>query len=97
MFLSNGSGHQTRVYQYRLSIFEKHDEKYRAIKTEFIETRRRSLVHTYENLKTDLLRSRGELPNPAVYSIESPLSYPLEETLLPIAKRRLVRYITSAA
>jgi hypothetical protein len=97
LFLSNGNIHQTWVYQYRLSIFEKHDEKYRALKTEFIETRKRSLVHTYENLKTELLRSRGELPNPAVYSVESSLAYPLEETLLPIAKRRLVRYITTAA
>jgi hypothetical protein len=97
MFLSNGASRQTRVYQYRLSIFEKHDEKYRAIKTEYIDTRRRSIAHTYEHMKSELLRSRIMLPNPAVYSIETPLSYPLEETLLPIAKRHLVRYITHAA
>jgi hypothetical protein len=97
IFLSNGASRQTRVYQYRLSIFEKHDEKYRAMKTEFIETRKRSLVYTYEHMKTELLRLRSELPNPAVYSVETPLTYPLEETLLPIAKRRLVRYITRAA
>ncbi|TDW96472.1 hypothetical protein [Dinghuibacter silviterrae] len=97
MFLSNGSTRQTRVYQYRLSIFEKHDEKYRAIKTEYIETRRRSIVYTYEQIKAELLRSRATLPNPAVYSVETELTYPLEETLLPIAKRRLVRYLTTAA
>jgi hypothetical protein len=97
MFLSNGSTRQTRVYQYRLSIFEKHDEKYRAIKTEYLETRRRSFVYTYEQIKAELLRSRAALPNPAVYSVETELTYPLEETLLPIAKRRLVRYLTTAA
>jgi hypothetical protein len=97
LFLSNGTGKQTRVYQFRLSIFEKHDEKYRAIKTEFIETHRRSIVHTYEQIKSSLLQTRSELPNPAVYCVETPLTYPLEETLLPIAKRRLVRYITHAA
>jgi len=97
MFLSNGSSRQTRVYQYRLSIFEKHDEKYRAIKTEYLETCRRSIAHTYEHMKTDLLRTRTAMPNPAVYSVETELTYPLEETLLPIAKRRLVRYLTSAA
>lgn len=97
MFLSNGSSRQTRVYQYRLSIFEKHDEKYRAIKTEYLETRRRSIVHTYEQIKTELLRARAALPNPAVYCVETELTYPLEETLLPIAKRRLVRYLTRAA
>lgn len=97
MFLSNGSSRQTRVYQYRLSIFEKHDEKYRAIKTEYLETCRRTIVHTYERMKTDLLRTRTAMPNPAVYSLETELTYPLEETLLPIAKRRLVRYLTTAA
>lgn len=97
MFLSNGTSRQTRVYQYRLSIFEKHNEKYRAIKTELIDTRRRSIVHTYEQMKGELLRARTSLPNPAVYSVETELTYPLEETLLPIAKRRLVRYLSTAA
>ncbi len=35
-FLSSGEKGSTRVYQYRLSFFEKHDEKYRSIKTSFI-------------------------------------------------------------
>jgi Cu/Ag efflux pump CusA len=48
-------------------------------------------------MKGELLRARASLPNPAVYSVETELTYPLEETLLPIAKRRLVRYLSSAA
>ena len=32
---------------------------------------------------------------PAVYSIETKLTYPVQETLLPIAKRCLVRYISA--
>jgi len=87
----------TRIYQYQLSIFEKHNEKYRSIKTEYIETKRRSIAHTYESIKSDLIRSRHIIPNPAVYAIEVKLSYPIEETLLPIAKRSLVRYITNVA
>ncbi len=92
-FLSAGNSKQTRVYQYRLSIFEKHDEKYRSIKTSYIEMMQRSMVNTYENLKYDLIK-RNELANPAVYSIETTLSFPVEETLLPIAKRTLVKYLT---
>ncbi len=93
LFLSEATKN-TRVYYYRLSIFEKHDEKYRSIKTEFINSWFRSLVNTYESIKSDLIRNRSMLPNPAVYAIETELSYPVEETLLPIAKRRLVRYIS---
>jgi hypothetical protein len=94
-FLSSGNKKATRVYQYRLSIFEKHNENYRSIKTAYIEMMQRSMVNTYENIKYDLIKSRNELPNPAVYSIETQLNFPVEETLLPIAKRCLVKFISS--
>ena len=96
-FLSEGRHRSTRVYQYRLSIFEKHDEKYRAIRTEFVHQWERNIVNTYENIKAELLRNKKDLPNPAVYSIETELAFPVDETLLPVAKRSLVRYISSAA
>jgi hypothetical protein len=96
-FLSEGSYRQTRVYQYRLSIFEKHDEKYRAIRTEFVDRWDKNLINTYENIKAELIRRKRDFPNPAVYSIETDLNFPVDETLLPIAKRTLVRYISGNA
>jgi hypothetical protein len=96
-FLSNGSNRVTRVYQYSLSIFQKQDEKYRSIKTEFIDDWERNLVNTYENIKVELIRRKRNFPNPAVYCIETGLSFPIDETLLPVAKRSLVRYISSNA
>lgn len=93
-FLSAGNAKATHVYQYRLSIFEKHDEKFRSMKTSYVDLMRRSFVYTYENIKADLIKNRKDLSNPAVYSIETELSFPIEETLLPIAKRSLVKYIT---
>ncbi len=86
---------QTRVYYYRLSIFENQDEKYQSIKTEFIQSWYRNFVNTYENIKRELIRNKSAIPNPAVYAIETDLDFPVEETLLPIAKRRLVRYIST--
>jgi hypothetical protein len=94
-FLSVGNTRTTRVYQYRLSIFEKHDEKFRSIKTAYVDARQRSIAHTYENIKYELIKNRSDLPNPAVYSIETELNFPVEETLLPIAKRSLVKYISA--
>lgn len=96
-FLSEGKHRSTFVYQYRLSFFEKHDEKFRAIRTEYVNEWERNIVNTYENIKAELLRANRDLPNPAVYSIETDLSFPLAETLLPVAKRSLVRYISNAA
>jgi len=95
-FLSSGRKN-TWVYYYRLSFFEKHDEKYRSIKTFYIDNQRRSMANTYESIKADLIRHRNELPNPAVYAVEIDLNFPYNETLLPIAKRSLVKYISQQA
>ena len=84
-FLSNTRS-QTRVYQFRLSIYEKREEKYRSIRTEFIDVWYRSIANTYEHIKSELLRNRTQLPNPAVYAIQTEMNLPVEETLLPIAK-----------
>ena len=94
--LCEGKCRNTWVYQYRLSIFEKHDEKYRSIKTEFVDVWQRNMVNSFQNIKAELIRNRSDLPNPAVYSVETELSLPMEETLLPIAKRSLVRYISTS-
>ncbi len=96
-FLSAGNTRETRVYHYRLSIFEKHNENFRSMKTSFVDLLHRSMVNTYENLKYDLIKKSKNLPNPAVYSIETGLSFPVEETLLPVAKRSLVKYISTPA
>lgn len=93
--LCEGHCKNTWVYQYRLSIFEKHDERYRSIKTEFVDVWQRNFVNSYQSIKAELIRNRSDLPNPAVYAVETDLTLPMEETLLPIAKRSLVRYIST--
>ena len=94
LLISDGRFNTTIAYQYHLTIFEKHDEKYRGIRTDFINQWIRSVSNTAENIKSELIRNRKELPNPAVYNIETALAYPMEETLLPIAKRSFVKYIS---
>lgn len=92
--LRDGHFRETRVYQYRIMFFEKESSRYRSMRTEFVNSWQRSVAHSVNYIKTELLRNRTHLPNPAVYSIETDLAFPLEETLLPIARRSLVRYIT---
>lgn len=96
-FLINGNQTDTHVYQYRLTIFEKHDEKYRGIRTSYVDRWYRSISSTYEHIKVDLIRKKADLPNPAVYAMKTSMHFPVEETLLPVAKRFLVKYIAAAA
>ncbi len=93
LLIYDGRFNNTVAYEYHLTIFEKHDEKYRGIRTDFVNRWMRSVSNSPENIKAELIRNRRQLPNPAVYNIESAQAYPLEETLLPIAKRSFVKYI----
>lgn len=92
-FLCDGYGRDIRVYQYKLSIIEKSDDRYRALRSQYVSSWERNFTNTYESIKVELMRQQPQPVPPAVYSIETPLTFPVEETLLPIAKRSLVRRI----
>src|SRR5450432_500263 len=94
LLINDGRFNTTVAYEYHLTIYEKHDEKYRGLRTHFIQQWIRSVSNSPENIKAELIRNRRDLPNPAVYNIETALAYPLEETLLPVAKRSFVKYIS---
>ncbi|WP_347160096.1 hypothetical protein [Pontibacter chitinilyticus] len=97
LFLEAFPGKETQVYVYRITVFENTYEKYRGINTELLQTVRRGLALTHEHLKVQLLRERLELPNPATFVAISKIPVPLEQSLLPIAKRSLVKYVTRLA
>lgn len=94
-FFLNGSQSRTiQVYAYKMSIFQRAEDKYRTMRSTFINTWQRNFVNTYESIKLELLRTRKSLVLPAVYAIETELNYPMDATILPVAKRRFVRYIS---
>ncbi len=84
------------IFRYQITMFERADENYRGISTEYIGQEVRSISNTYERIKLDLVRKFTELPNPATYLIVSKLKFPVPQTLLPIAKRLLVRHLSVA-
>jgi len=87
---------ETRVYEYQLTIFESAEEKYRGIHTHFLETFTKGLGITFESIKLELIRKYKKLPNPATFLIDAKVHVPFDESLLPIAKRLLVKQIYSA-
>ncbi len=93
-FLCDGNEREVKVYGFRISLFEDHRDKYRGIQTQYISSYPRNFINTYSQIKIDLTKSKDSLSNPAVYCLETPLTFPLNETLLPVARRVLVRFIT---
>jgi hypothetical protein len=95
--LRNGKERTNWIYEYQITLFENKDDKYRGINIAFLETYEESITKTPETVKLDLIRRNKYLPNPAVYYVQSDITFPLEQTLLPVAKRSLVKYISKAA
>lgn len=93
VFLRYAGRSEVRIYNYTITLFEHQHAKYRGIKMAYMDMRTKNLANTYEQIKLDIIRSVRTLPNPAVYKIEFPLSVPFNETLLPVAKRVLVKQI----
>lgn len=95
--LRNGKERTNWVYEYQVTLFEQQADQYRGISISLVDTYEQSLVNTPESIKQSLIQRYKHLPNPAVYYVQSDISFPLEQTLLPVAKRSLVKYISSAA
>lgn len=97
MLLKSNSVYETHIYQYRMTLIQLAGEPYRGIHTQFVSTQKNSLIHTFEAIKRNLIQENKAMPNPATYLIESEKQYPVNETLLPIARRMLVRYLYKEA
>lgn len=94
LFIKNADT-DTIVYEYQITIFQQPDEKFRGIHTTYVKSYTKSFINTYEYIKTDLVRENRNLPNPATFAVESEMNLPLEQTLLPIAKRALVKKVSA--
>ena len=95
IFITDGTNRETNVYEFQVTLFESDSERYRGIHTLYLCSYAKNFIHTYEHIKSDLIRNHEKFFNPAVYSIETGLEFPVEETLLPVAKRFLVKYISN--
>ncbi|TLU99216.1 hypothetical protein [Dyadobacter luticola] len=82
------------IFQYQLALYNQMRERY--LKTWFLETVRIGLGKTVAQVKVDLTRKNSALPNPATYIVESKYDYPLEEALLPVAKKLVLKQINVA-
>lgn len=97
LFIVQPPEKETNIYRYQVTFFEQSNEPMRGILTSFVETRTTSIATTYENMKVALAKKYSSLPNPAAYLVVSKMKIPYAQTLMPIAKRLLVKEISKAA
>ncbi len=91
--LKNGTIH---VIKYEVSIFTGDEQRYRNLKTTAVKAIPFTSVSASPNsIKLDLITEHRDLPNPATYFFETDLDFPFAETILPVAKRKLLRRLYS--
>lgn len=79
-----------RAYWYRLNYVQdpSAERRYRDLRTHYLASF--GAMNSPEGLKERLIHGHRELPNPAVFWIDSDLMVPHIETLLPVAKQLLI-------
>jgi|SRR5699024_6203573 len=92
LFVPDNETGKLLVFQYEVSVFKSSEDTYRSLKTAFLEAVHEGGVHHSPNaIKLDLISKNRKLPNPATYAFNTRLSFPFEETIFPVTKRKLMR------
>ncbi len=94
MFITQPPENEAFVYRYQVTVYQNSTETLRGLQTEFIRTTQYDLAHTYEQIKLTLIRQFADMPNPATFLILSKMKFPYQQTLVPVAKRLLVKHLT---
>jgi len=85
---------EASIYQYSMTKVHLPDGNYRALHVSHLSDIRLGYTNTFESVKSDLIRKSKSDKFLATYLIESEVYVPWEESLLPVAKRRLLEYLT---
>lgn len=81
------------VLRYRMSIVTRADERYRGLRTTLVKRMPDRRAVPPQHIKLELTKECPELPNPATYYVDTDISFPFDATVMPIAKRKLMRHL----
>lgn len=94
ILIRDGDKPVIKVYEYEVKLFENEQDQFRAVHTNYLTSYKNSVVNTFENIKIEMVRTRKKLPNPATFGVYTQYAYPVEETIVPIAKRLLMHHLS---
>lgn len=95
-FLPDNRMKKLNLFRFEVSIFQSAEDKYRSLKTKFLKSLNKQKVELSPNtLKLNLIREEKELPNPATFSFQTDLDFSFKQTILPVAKRKLMHKLST--
>jgi hypothetical protein len=78
------------VYRFKCSLYSVNIAPDRALKTKLLQTVDKSLLNSPDLIKHYLINNYQDFPNHASFTCETDLEFPFNESLFPIAKRKLI-------
>jgi hypothetical protein len=97
MFIAQPPEKETYVYRYQVTVYQSSSEPMRGLQTQLMYTTQYNFSNTYEQMKLTLIRQYTDLPNPAAFLVLSKMKFPHVQTLMPVAKRLLVKHLSLTA
>ncbi len=95
LMLPDPQKQEMHILHYTLSVFTRAEERFRSLKTMHVKSiTQRTVYPSPQSIKLELLSEKWDLPNPATYFFATALDFPYEPTILPVAKRKFMHYLT---
>jgi hypothetical protein len=94
VLMTRESSADVHAFRYKSNILQLAGEKFRSITFWLLGIFQKNLVNTLEKLKMQLIKDVKELPNPATWRVHSPKVIPIDETLIPLSKRLLLKSVS---
>ena len=84
-----------QIYRFECSIYSPGNKPYHSLKTRFVQTSKSlNFSGSADFVKIELVKKYKDPPNIATYLCYINLDFPYTETIFPIAKRKLLNYIS---
>lgn len=95
LFIKPVGDRVVQLYQYQLSAIQLAGEAFKGIYLNYLDTFVKRVSETFESLKLQLIKEHQIKIVPATYLVEYTALYPYNETILPIAKRKMMGYLST--
>jgi len=87
---------EIHVFRFQLSNIINSDIPFKTLKTSLVESHEeKKITSAPESIKLELIKKYPDLPNPATYKVSTELDMPFNETILPVAKRKMMRQLAA--
>lgn len=94
--IGSNNQRQLQAFRYAKSRIVRGKEAFLELKMECVESRRLSRLEQPENVKWSLIGRHKDLPQPATFHAHLDWNAPVRQTVLPIARRKLLQEIATA-